>query len=129
MMKWWIGYTGASGAVVEVEVVGQRNPEASWGMSLVRLADGTIDDVRTSDLHDTEAAARRGRAMGEAEDLEDQARNLEESAEHEQKAAEWRLSVAAGRNEEARSLRALAKALRDALVKAGEVDDAMDGRR
>ena len=126
MKKWWIGYTGASGAVCEVEVVGQRNPEAAWGMSVVRLLDGAIDDVRTSELHETEAAARRGRAMDEAEDLEDEARNLEESADHERKAAEWRLSVATGRNEEARALRARAKGLRDALE---EVKDAMEGRR
>ena len=115
MKRWWIGYTGKDGKVEEVEVIGQRNPEAAWGMSLVRLSDGTIDDVRTSDLHETEAAARRGRALGEAEDLEDEARNLEESADHERKAAQWRLSVAAGRDEDARALRARAQALRDAL--------------
>ena len=115
MKRWWIGYTGKDGKVEEVEVIGQRNPEAGWGMSVVRLADGTIDDVRTSDLHDTEAAARRGRALNEAEDLEDEARNLEESADHERCAAQWRLSVAAGRDEDARALRARAKSLRDAL--------------
>ena len=126
MRKWWIGYTGKDGKVEEVEVIGQRNPEASWGMSVVRLATGTIDDVRTSDLHETETAARRGRAMGEAEDLEDEARNLEESADHERKAAQWRLSVAAGRDEDARALRARAKVLRDVPE---EVKDAVEGRR
>ena len=126
MKRFWIGYTGASGAVCEVEVIGQRNPEAAWGMSVVRLGDGTIDDVRTADLHETEAAAQRGRALSEAEDLEDEARNLEESADHERNAAEWRLSVATKRNEEARALRARAKGLRDALE---EVKDAMEGRR
>ena len=126
MKRWWIGYAGKDGKVEEVEVIGQRNPEASWGMSVVRLATGTIDDVRTSDLHETEAAARRGRALGEAEDLEDEARNLEESADHERKAAQWRLSVAAGRDEDARALRARAQALRDVFE---EVKDAMEGRR
>ena len=126
MKRWWIGYTGADNGVEEVEVIGQRNPEAEWGMSVVRLADGDIEDVPTSLLHDTETAAQRGRALSEAEDLEDEARNLEESADHERKAAEWRLSVATGRNEEARALRARAKGLRDALE---EVKDAMEGRR
>ena len=115
MKRWWIGYAGKDGKVEEVEVIGQRNPEASWGMSVVRLATGTIDDVRTSDLHETETAARRGRAMGEAEDLEDEARNLEESADHERCAAQWKAAQAAKRDLEARGMRARAKALRDAL--------------
>lgn len=142
MKRFWIGYTGAGNGVEEVEVIGQRNPEETWGMSVVRLADGTIDDVRTSDLHETEAAARRGRALGEAEELEDEARNLEESADHERKAAEWRMSVAAGRDDEARALRARAKFLRDGLAVGWvapsggegleafpEVKDATEGRR
>ena len=126
MKKWWIGYTGSTGEVVEVEVIGQRNPEASWGMSVVRLPEGIIEDVRSSDLHETEQAARRGRALSEAEDLEDEARNIEESAQHERDAAEWRMSVAAKREAEAAALRARAKALRDALE---EVKDATEGRR
>lgn len=115
MKKWWIGYTGKGNGVEEVEVIGQRNPEAAWGMSVVRLSDGTIDDVRTSDLHETEAAARRGRAMGEAEDLEDEAKNRDVSAEFCQDAADRQLAKAAAYKGEAAALRARAKVLRDAL--------------
>ena len=53
--------------------------------------------------------------MGEAEDLEDEARNLEESADHERCAAQWKAAQAAKRDLEARGMRARAKALRDAL--------------
>ena len=126
MKKWWIGYTGADNGVEEVEVIGQRNPEATWGMSVVRLLDGTIDDVRTADLHETEAAARRGRAMNEAEDLEDEARNRDVSAEFCQDAAERELVKVAEYKAEAAEFRARAKTLRDAL---DEVKDAMEGRR
>ena len=142
MKKWWIGYTGADNGVEEVEVIGQRNPEAAWGMSVVRLGDGTIDDVRTSDLHETEAAARRGRAMNEAEDLEDEARNRDVSAEFCQDAAERELVKVAEYKAEARALRARAKGLRDMLAVGWvapsggeglesypEVKDATEGRR
>lgn len=129
MKKWWIGYTGVDGQVCEVEVIGQRNPNETWGMSVVRFADDVIDDVRTSDLHDTESGARRGRALSESADLEDEARNLEESAEHERKAGEWRMSVAARRDAEAVELRARAKELRDALTETSEVKDATEGQR
>ena len=115
MKRWWIGYAGKDGKVEEVEVIGQRNPEASWGMSVVRLADGTFDDVRTSDLRDTESAARRGRSLSEAEDLEDEARNRDVSAEFCQDAAERELAKVAAYKGEAAALRARAKALRDAL--------------
>lgn len=118
MKKWWIGYTGPDETVQEVEVIGQRNPEASWGMSVVRLADDTIDDVRTSDLHGTEAGARRGRALSEVEDLEDQAKDRDGSAEHAQDRADEALLSVARYKAEAAALRARAKGLRDAL---GEV--------
>lgn len=126
MKRWWIGYTGPDETVQEVEVIGQRNPEASWGMSVARLADGTIDDVRTSDLHGTESEARRGRALSEAEDLEDQAKDRDGSAEHAQDRADEALANVARYKGEAAALRARAKALLDALE---EVKDATEGRR
>ena len=126
MKRFWIGYTGKDGKVEEVEVIGQRNPEVLWGMSVVRLANFTIDDVRTSDLHETETAARRGRAMGEAEDLEDEAENRDVSAEFCQDAAERELAKVAAYKGEAAALRDRAKALRDVLE---EVKDAVEGRR
>ena len=126
MKRWWIGYEGATGEVVEVEVIGQRNPEASWGMSVVRLPEGIIEDVRSSDLHETEAGARRGRALSEAEDLEEEARERGSGAEHHRDVAADALVRAEGLEAEARALRARAKALRDALE---EVKDATEGRR
>ena len=125
MKKWWIGYTGPDETVQEVEVIGQRNPEAAWGMSVVRLADDTIDDVRTSDLHETEAEARRGRVLSEAEDLEDEAKNHDSAAKHAQNAADGALLSVARYKAEAAAMRARAKGLRDAL---GEVEGGTEGQ-
>lgn len=120
MKRWWIGYTGASGAVCEVEVIGQRNPDKEWGMSVVRLADGTIDDVRTSDLYETEAAARRGRVLGEVEDLDLEARNHDTAAEEAQDTADGALLAVARHKAEAAAMRARAKGLREALEEVAE---------
>lgn len=127
MKRWWIGYTGSTGEVVEVEVIGQRNPEASWGMSVVRLPDGIIEDVRSSDLHETEAGARRGRAMSEAEDLEGEARNWDLNAERCQDIADASLAQSREFKSKSAELRARAKALRDSVD--AEVKDATEGRR
>lgn len=126
MKKWWIGYTGAGEYVQEVEVVGTRAPGTEWEAPVVRLADGTIEDANRGSVFETEAEARRGRALSEVEDLEDEARNSDASAEHCQDMADRELARVAEYKAKAAELRARAKALRDAL---DEAKDATEGRR
>lgn len=131
MRKWWIGYTGAGETVQEVEVIGQRNPVFGGGMSVIKLAEGIIEDAATSSLHDTEAGARRARVLSEAEDLDGEARGFDASAERCQDEADRKLALVAEYKAKAAELRARAKGLRDALAESQDwpTVEAVEGRR
>lgn len=131
MRKWWIGYTGPNETVQEVEVIGQRNPAFGGGMSVIKLAEGIIEDAATSSLYDTEAGARRARVLSEAEDLDGEARGFDASAERCQDEADRKLALVAEYKAKAAELRARAKGLRDALAESQDwpTVEAVEGRR
>lgn len=131
MKKWWIGYTGPNETVQQVEVIGQRNPVFGGGMSVVRLPEGIIEDAATCALYETEAGARRARALSEAEDLEGEARGFDASAERCQDEADRELVRVAEYKAKAAELRARAKGLRDGLAESQDwpTVEAVEGRR